>query len=85
MAEYTVLITRSAEKKLAKLPDNVATLLERAMLQLEKNPRPPGSKKLKGRKAYRIRQGDYRIIYEVKDKVLTVIVITIGHRRDIYR
>jgi mRNA interferase RelE/StbE len=53
---------------------------------LSKNPRPPGNEKLRGADGlYRVRQGDYRIIYTVKDAELVVLVITIGNRRDVYR
>ena len=52
---------------------------------LETIPRPPDVKKLKGRDAWRIRVGDYRVIYEIHDRVLQIIVITVGHRREIYR
>jgi len=48
---------------------------------LEENPRPPGSKKLKGRAGYRLRIGDYRVIYEIEDNILRVIVIDVGHRK----
>ncbi|GAA4447602.1 hypothetical protein GCM10023189_04150 [Nibrella saemangeumensis] len=51
---------------------------------LAKNPRPAGYKKLKGRTAYRIRKGDYRIIYDIYDKVVVVEAIVMGHRREIY-
>ena len=58
---------------------------ENKMLELENNPRPSGCKKLQGRNGYRIRSGDYRIIYEVEDKIITVTVIDVGHRKDIYQ
>lgn len=82
--KYLVIITRSVQKTLSKLPDKIASRLEAAMLQLENNPRPFGCKKLKGRESYRIREGDYRIIYEIEDNMLKVIVVDAGHRRDIY-
>jgi mRNA interferase RelE/StbE len=52
---------------------------------LEANPRPADVKKLKGRDAWRIRVGDYRVIYEIQDRILKIIVIHAGHRREIYR
>ena len=55
------------------------------MLELAAEPRPPGSEKLKGLQLYRVRQGSYRIVYEVLDRDQTVTVIKIGHRRDVYR
>jgi len=54
------------------------------MLALENDPRPPGCKKLKGRLGYRIRVGDYRIIYEIQDKILLVTVLDVGNRSEIY-
>ena len=85
MAKYTVVVTRSVQKLLIKMPDILANSLEKAMLNLEENPRPFGYKKLKGRNAYRIREGDYRIIYEIEDKIITITVTNIGHRKNIYK
>lgn len=83
-AMYTVEIHPYAEKQFHKLPRNAQEALEVAILKLEKDPRPAGCKKLKNREGYRIRIGDYRVIYEVYDRRLLVRVIKIGHRRDIY-
>ncbi|MDZ4792946.1 MAG: type II toxin-antitoxin system RelE/ParE family toxin [Bacteroidota bacterium] len=66
------------------LPDSVAGILIAAIRDLAANPSPSGCKKLKGRDGYRIRKGDFRNIYDIYDKILTVQVITIGNRRDIY-
>ena len=85
MFKYTVVVTRTVYKLLDKLPDKVATTLENKMLELENDPRPVGCKKLKGRNGYRIRSGNYRIIYEVDDKIITVTIIDVGDRKDIYR
>lgn len=82
--EYSVLILPSAQKQLSKLPGAIATRIEDKMMELEQDPRPPGCKKLKGRDAWRIRIGDYRIIYEIHDGRLVVTVLTIGHRREVY-
>lgn len=82
--DYTVLILPSAQKQLSKLPDNIATRIEDKMMELQHDPRPAGCKKLKGREAYRIRTGDYRVIYEIQDNQLIITVITIGHRKDVY-
>jgi mRNA interferase RelE/StbE len=83
--EYTVLILPSAQKQLNKLPNAIATRIEDKMMELGEDPRPPGCKKLKGREAWRIRIGDYRLIYEINDGRLIVTVITIGHRREVYQ
>ncbi len=58
--------------------------IKTAIYSLAANPRPHGCKKLKGRDGYRIRVGDYRIIYNIFDNILTVDVVALGHRKDIY-
>jgi mRNA interferase RelE/StbE len=82
---YTVVVTEKVKKIILKLPSSIASKIENSLLKLEENPRPPGFKKLKGRSGYRIRIGDYRVIYEIEDNILRVIVIDIGHRKDIYQ
>lgn len=82
---YQVIIPKSVRKGLDRLPDDVARRISVRLAGLETNPRPVDVKKLKGREAWRIRVGDYRVIYEIHDRVLQVIVITVGHRREIYR
>jgi len=84
MLEYSVVITQSVRKFLKKIPDKLADRLESEMMNLEKTPRPVRYIKLKGRDAYRIRVGNYRIIYEIEDKILKVTVIDKGDRKDIY-
>ncbi|MPR32055.1 type II toxin-antitoxin system RelE family toxin [Salmonirosea aquatica] len=84
MAKYLVQLSKKAQKQLDKLPDSVADPILRAIYSLESEPRPFGFKKLKGRDGYRIRIGNYRVIYEVIDSLLIVEVITLGHRKDIY-
>ena len=82
---YTVVVTDKVRKIILKLSHLIASKIENSLLELEENPRPSGCKKLKGRPGYRIRVGDYRIIYEIEDNILRVIVIDLGHRKDIYR
>jgi mRNA interferase RelE/StbE len=82
---YQVVILKSVRKELDRLPDDVASRILVRLAGLETNPHPADVKKLKGRDAWRIRIGDYRVIYEIHDRVLQVIVITVGHRREIYR
>jgi len=82
---YSVSILRSAEKSLADLPPVIQDRLIAAIRRLVARPRPPGVKKLAGREAWRIRVGDYRVIYEIADADLTILVVEIGHRREIYR
>jgi mRNA interferase RelE/StbE len=82
---YSVSILRSAEKSLAALPPVIQDRLIAAIRRLVACPRPPGVKKLAGREAWRIRVGVYRVIYEIADADLTILVVEIGHRRELYR
>jgi mRNA interferase RelE/StbE len=84
MPEYQIRITTTAQKQLDKLPDAVAQFLIEAIYTLARVQRPAGCKKLKGRPGYRIRKGNYRIIYDIYDHILIVEIIAIGHRKDIY-
>ena len=82
---YQVILPKSVRKELDRLPDEIAKKVLARLAALETDPRPPDVKKLKGRDAWRIRIGDYRVIYEIHDRVLRILVITIGHRREVYR
>jgi mRNA interferase RelE/StbE len=82
---YKISILRKAQKQLAKIPASDYKKVKQAILDLARNPRSSGSKKLKGRRGWRIRQGDYRVIYEIHDDKLIVIVLDVGNRRDIYK
>ena len=83
---YTVRLDKAAQKSLNRLPQRFNDRLVLAMRALADNPRPHGCKKLSGTaNDYRIRVGDYRIIYTIFDDVLVVLVINIGHRKDVYR
>jgi mRNA interferase RelE/StbE len=84
MPNYIVFLSNKAQKQLDKLPDNIAEPILGAIGALETEPRPLGCKKLKGREGYRIRIGNYRVIYDIIDTELIVDVITLGHRKDIY-
>jgi len=83
--KYQILIQRAAQKELMKITAPYRARVIQAIRELENNPRPIGTKKLTGRNAWRIRIGDYRVIYEIHDDRLIVIVVTIGHRREVYR
>jgi mRNA interferase RelE/StbE len=85
MPTWTVKIEREAEKVLEKLDAQLQKRIVNKLRQLESNPRGQGAIKLTGAPKWRIRVGDYRIIYDIQDSVLIVTVIKIGHRRDIYR
>jgi mRNA interferase RelE/StbE len=81
-----VFISRSAEKQLKKLPSRDQQRLAGAIWGLAVNPWPLGAKKLAGYESiYRLRIGDYRVIYEVSGKTVTVTVLKVGHRKDVYR
>ena len=85
MASYKVVFKKSVAKDLRPIPNqDVARILQR-LEELQENPRPLGSEKLSGQERYRIRQGVYRIIYEVADELLVVTVVKIGHRRHVYK
>ena len=84
MAKYKVEINKKARKNLDKLSDFIIEPILIAIGDLAENPRPPGYRKLKGRKGYRIRVGNYRVIYEIYDHVLLIEVVDLGHRKDIY-
>jgi len=82
---YKISILRRAQKQLAKIPASDYKKIKQAILDLAKDPRPSGSKKLKSRQGWRIRQGNYRVIYEIQDDQLIIIVLDVGNRKDIYR
>jgi mRNA interferase RelE/StbE len=84
MPKYTVYLSKRAKKELDKLSDSKAKPILTAIGNLAKDPRPNGCKKLRGREGYRIRIGNYRVIYDILDGQLIVDVITLGHRKDIY-
>jgi mRNA interferase RelE/StbE len=83
--KYTVLIERYAQKQIMKLDKKIIPVLKKAISDLADNPRPYGYKKLKGEDAYRIRVGNYRVIYEIDDGKIIVTVVSVGHRKDIYK
>ena len=85
MAKYKLTIKKSAVKELADIPKKDLRKIVKRIQLLCKNPRPIGSQKLSARGQYRIRQGDYRIVYSIDDKELLIDIVKIGHRREIYR
>jgi mRNA interferase RelE/StbE len=82
---YRTSIRRSAQRTLEALPEHVYRRVAAALRGLSGDPRPPGCTRLTGRPGWRIRVGDYRVIYEIDDTHRTVTVLHIGHRRDAYR
>jgi mRNA interferase RelE/StbE len=82
---YTVLILRRAQRELQRLPQEDYERVRDAMRGLAQHPRPPGCLALTGRAGWRIRIGEYRVIYEIDDVQHTVTIVHVGHRRDVYR
>jgi mRNA interferase RelE/StbE len=83
---YRVVILRRAQKELEAIPSPSFEKVEARLLSLRDDPRPPGCKKMKDREgAWRIRSGDYRIIYDIDDSTTTVTVFRVGHRKEIYQ
>ena len=85
MGSYSVHLKRSAAKEIEAPPRKGRARIIERIRTLSEDPRPAGSTKLSGREAYRIRQGDYRIVYTVSDQDLVVMVSVVAHRRDAYR
>jgi len=85
VANYKILIKPSAKNELVKLPKKDLQKIVVKIQDLSSEPRPIASEKLSGDDKYRIRQGNYRIVYLIEDEHLIVLVVKIGHRRDIYR
>jgi mRNA interferase RelE/StbE len=85
--KYALLILPAAKKALARLPKNRQRVIDTHIRSLTENPRPAGAIPLKGevRGLWRLRVGDWRILYQIQDRELIVLVVDIGHRRDIYR
>ena len=84
MAEYEIYFKESVQKDLRKVPkQNLKRILSR-IKKLRDNPRPAGCEKLSGQELYRVRQGKYRIVYSILDNELTVWVIKVGHRKNVY-
>ena len=85
MAEYEILFKKSVQKDFNAIPKKgLKKILVRIEL-LAKDPRPPGCEKLTGQQRYRLRQGRYRILYSIQDDELTIWVVKVDHRKDVYR
>jgi len=85
VASYSLEIKRSAARELAQLPPKDRGRVVARIQALADDPRPVGAEKLSGQERYRVRQGDYRILYEIEDQILRIMVVKIWHRRDVYR
>ena len=83
---YRIEVTNAARRAMAKLPADVLKRIDAKILSLADNPRPQGVEKLTStEKIYRVRVGDYRIVYYIDDGVLVVTVVKVAHRREVYR
>ncbi len=85
MAKYEVTVFPSAQKEITKLPKQAQGKVLKALISLSDNPRPNGCKKLVGTDCWRFRVGEYRIVYSIADNILTIEIIRVAHRKDVYR
>jgi len=85
MGKYRIELKKSVLKDFDSLPKKDLQRILVAIESLADDPRPPQSKKLSGLEQYRLRQGNYRILYSIKDDLLIVFVVAVGHRKEIYR
>ena len=83
--KYAVLVPRRAQKQIAGIAEPARKRLVDKIASLANSPRPVGTEKLTGTDAYRIRVGDYRIVYGISDRMGTVVIACVSHRRDVYR
>ncbi len=82
--DYKIEIKASAQKELKNLPDKELKKIIEKISSLATNPRPTGCKKLSGDEKYRIRIGNYRVLYSIEDDMLVVFIVKVGHRKDVY-
>lgn len=85
MSRYKIELRPAAARAMRKFDPPVARRIQAAIALLAEDPRPPASRPLRGRAAWRVRVGDYRVIYTIEDDILLVVVVTLGHRRDVYQ
>jgi mRNA interferase RelE/StbE len=85
VARYSLVVRPSVTRDVKGIPTQGLKRILARIEALRDDPRPPGAVKLSGMEYYRVRQGDYRIVYEIQDDILIIIVVKIGHRREIYK
>jgi mRNA interferase RelE/StbE len=85
MAAYKIFFKKSVEKDFVSIPKKDLKRILARIEMLAQDPRPSGSEKLTGQERYRIRQGRYRIVYSIQNNELTVWIVKVGHRKDVYR
>jgi mRNA interferase RelE/StbE len=84
VSKYRIELRPAAVKALRRIDPQDRGRVHGAIALLGEDPRPPGARALQGRDGYRVRVGDYRIIYTIRNDILVVVVVTVGHRRDVY-
>jgi mRNA interferase RelE/StbE len=85
MGAYKIFFKKSVEKDLKKIEKNELKKIVSCIGELADDPRPPGCEKLTGSERYRVRQGRYRILYSIQDSELTIWVVKVAHRKDVYK
>ncbi len=85
MASFEIRFKKSVAKDLRTLPNEDVRRILKRIEALSNDPRPPGSEKLSAHERYRVRQGVYRVVYEIHDSALVVIVVKVAHRREVYK
>jgi len=85
MGKYKVFLRKSAYQEILGIPANTRKKIENRISALKSDPRPYGSEKMAGCDFYRVRQGDYRVVYSIDEKEKMVVIEKIGHRKDVYR
>jgi mRNA interferase RelE/StbE len=85
MASYRIVFKKSVAKDLRPIPKKDVQRILKRIDGLADDPRPAGAEKLSGDEKYRIRQGNYRILYAIEDDIITVTIVKVAHRRDVYR
>lgn len=85
MGKYRIVFRKSVARELRRIPNRDLGRILATIDSLSEEPRPSGVERLSGQERYRVRRGNYRIIYELNDKEVIVVVVKVGHRRDVYR
>ena len=85
MGRYRVVFRKSVAQDLRRIPNRDLRRILATIESLSEEPRPPGTEKLSGQERYRVRQGNYRIIYEINDDEVVVVIVKVGHRKDVYQ
>ena len=85
MGKYKILFRKSVSRDMRRIPNQDIRRILKTIVSFSEDPRPSGAERLSGQERYRVRQGNYRIIYEINDWEIIVVVVKVGHRKDVYR